>query len=115
MNIREWADAGKPWNVILLGDCMELMKHIDDKSINLSIVGPPYGIERFKNAQPTRLNKYGNVGIVNDIKPDKNYFIELFRISKNQIVWGFNHLCDLLPPTKEYIFWYKHQPVASLS
>lgn len=100
-------------NQILHADCKDIMKNIPDKYFDLAIIDPPYGIERFKNAQPTRLNKYGNVGIVNDIKPDKNYFIELFRISKNQIVWGFNHLCDLLPPTKEYIFWYKHQPVVT--
>lgn len=52
---------------------------------------------------------------VNDQKPNKEYFDQLFRISKNQIVFGYNHLSDMLPTTKEFIFWYKHQPVSSYS
>ena len=96
-------------------DCMEYMKTIPDNYFSLCVVDPPYGIERFKNAQPTRLNKYGALTSVNDNKPDKKFFLELFRVSKNQIVFGYNHLSDLLPPTKEFIFWYKHQPVETYS
>lgn len=94
-------------------DCMTGMARYPDKHFDLAIVDPPYGIERFKDAQPTRLNRYGSVGCANDDRPTKKYFNELFRISKNQIVWGFNHLSDLLPTTKEFVFWYKHQPVIS--
>ena len=49
----------------------------------------------------------------NDLKPGADYFKELFRVSKNQIIWGYNHLSDMLPAAKEFIFWYKHQPVES--
>lgn len=52
---------------------------------------------------------------VNDWMPTQEYFEELRRVSKNQIVWGYNHLSDLLPPTSEFIFWFKHQPVVSYS
>lgn len=92
-------------------DCMEGMTAFPDKYFDLAIVDPPYGIERFKNTQPLRLSKYGQLSTANDLKPDKAYFDELFRVSKNQIVWGYNHLSDMLPPTKEYLCWYKHQPV----
>ena len=34
-------------------------------------------------------------------------------VSKNQIIWGYNHLSDMLPTCKEFLFWFKHQPVAS--
>lgn len=36
-------------------------------------------------------------------------------MTKNQIIWGYNHLSDMLPPTKEFLFWYKHQPVETYS
>ena len=91
------------------------MKQFPDKFFQLCICDPPYSVNRFKNNQPTRLNKYGNMSICNDLKPTEEYFKELFRISENQIVWGFNHLSDMLPTTKEFIFWYKHQPVSTYS
>lgn len=95
-------------------DCMEVMRSFKDKEYDLAIVDPPYGID--KAFQPTsRIAKYGRLDSVNDWKPTKEYFDELFRISKNQIIWGYNHLSDLLPSCKEFLFWYKHQPVVSYS
>lgn len=96
-------------------DCLEAMKEFPDKFFDLAVCDPPYSINRFKNGETSRLRKYGSLKSVNDERPTKEYFDELFRISKNQIVWGFNHLCDLLPPTTEFIFWYKHQPVETYS
>ncbi|MBR4755333.1 MAG: site-specific DNA-methyltransferase, partial [Bacteroidales bacterium] len=95
-------------------DCMEIMRSFKDKEFDLAIVDPPYGIN---NAFQTtsRIAKYGQVKTVNDWKPDAIYFSELFRISKNQIIWGYNHLSDMLPSCKEFLFWYKHQPVVSYS
>ena len=96
-------------------DCMEAMKRFPDKYFDLAVVDPPYGVNQFLNNQPTRLNKYGSMQTANDLKPDLDYFNELFRISKNQIIWGYNHLSDMLPTTKEFFFWYKHQPVDTYS
>lgn len=95
-------------------DCMEGMKEFPDGFFDLAIVDPPYGIEKGFSAI-SRIAKYGRMDIVNDARPNQEYFNELFRVSKNQIVWGFNHLSDLLPTTKEFIFWYKHNPVDSYS
>ena len=95
-------------------DCMDGMKEFPDKYFDLAIVDPPYAIEKAFNAT-SRIEKYGDMHTVNDLRPNKDYFSELMRVSKNQIVWGFNHLCDLLPPTKEFVFWYKHQPVDTYS
>ena len=103
------------FNRLYLMDCMDGMREFPDKYFDLAIVDPPYGINRFKNGQPTRLNKYGSLAAANDAKPTPAYFAELFRISREQIVWGYNHLSDMLPPTTEFIFWYKHQPVNSYS
>ena len=95
-------------------DCMEGMKQFPDKYFDLAVVDPPYGIDKafHKNS---RIRKYGQTKTANDDKPNAEYFEELFRISKNQIVFGYNHISDMLPPTKEFIFWYKHQPVKSYS
>lgn len=96
-------------------DCMEAIREFPDKFFDLAVVDPPYGINQFLTCQPTRLNKYGSMQTANDLKPTEQYFKELFRVSKNQIIWGYNHLSDLLPSTKEFIFWYKHQPVDTYS
>ena len=98
-------------NVAYNIDCMEYMKSLPDKAFDLAVCDPPYGINRFKNGETSRLRKYGQLNTVNNDKPTKEWFNELVRVSKNQIVFGYNHLCDILPPTSEFVFWYKHQPV----
>ena len=98
-------------NVAYNIDCMEYIKSLPDKAFDLAVCDPPYGINRFKNGKTSRLRKYGQLNTVNNDKPTKEWFNELVRVSKNQIVFGYNHLCDILPPTSEFIFWYKHQPV----
>jgi len=95
-------------------DNMQLMSRYEDKYFDLAIIDPPYGIETKGNAQDRfRMDK--DLSLVNDAKPTKQYFDELFRVSKNQIIWGYNHLSDLLPSCREFIFWYKHQPVVTFS
>lgn len=101
-------------NIAYNMDCMEDMRQMPDKCFDLAVVDPPYGID--KTFRPTgRIAKYGQMVTVNDKRPSKQYFTELLRVSKNQIVFGWNHLSDLLPPTKDFIFWYKHQPVDTYS
>lgn len=99
-------------NTIYNIDCIELMTEYPDNYFDLAICDPPYGIE--KAFKPTsRIARYGGVKQANDLKPTPDYFKELFRVSKNQIIWGYNHLSDMLPACKEFVFWYKHQPVTS--
>ena len=93
---------------------MELMSRHEDNHFDLAIVDPPYGIETKGNAQD-RFNMGKDLSLVNDAKPNEKYFKELFRVSKNQIIWGYNHLSDMLPKCREFIFWYKHQPVVTFS
>lgn len=92
-------------------DCMEAMRKMPDKCFDLAVVDPPYGINRFKNGETSRLRKYGSLESVNNTPVTQEFFIELKRVSKNQIIFGYNHLCDILPPCTHFIFWYKHQPV----
>jgi len=73
-------------------DCMTVMAKYPDNHFDLAIVDPPYGIERFKKASgKTRFKAHKAMqedGLQWDIKPNQEYWDELFRISKNQIVWG---------------------------
>lgn len=100
--------------IVFNQDCMIGMKEYPDKYFDLAIVDPPYGIDKEFTA-PSRVAKHGQLESVNAAKPTAEYFAELFRVSKNQIIWGYNHLSDMLPTTKEFIFWYKHQPVITYS
>ena len=95
-------------------DCMDYMRSLPDNAFDLAIVDPPYGIETRGNAQD-RFRAGMQLSTVNDSKPTKEYFDELFRVSKNQIIWGYNWLSDMLPKCREFIFWYKKQPVITFA
>lgn len=90
-------------------DCKQAMKEFPDRFFDLAIVDPPYGFDPI-NA-PSRIEKYGLTEETSGSIPDESYFKELFRVSKNQIIWGGNYFD--LPPTRGFIFWHKHQPVKS--
>ncbi len=86
-------------------DCIEGMKKYPDKYFDLAIVDPPYGLERFKKGG-SHVNKHGSEkGQWNNEKPTKEYFDELFRVSKNQIIWGANNF--ELPTSEYFIIWQK--------
>lgn len=94
---------------------MEYMAGVPDKFFDLALVDPPYGMSNKKGRATDRIKKYGQLKTVNDMKPDPEYFVELFRVSKNQVIWGYNHLSDMLPSCREFVFWYKHNPVPTYS
>ena len=92
---------------------MELMARYEDNYFDLAIVDPPYGIERFKKGfGETRFKmdkRTAKNGIEWDIKPSKKYWAELFRVSKNQIVWGANNF--EMPASEYFCIWNKKQTV----
>tara|TARA_R110002167_G_C12297535_1_gene616782 strand:- start:3 stop:608 length:606 start_codon:yes stop_codon:yes gene_type:complete len=91
-------------------DNMQLMARYEDNYFDLAIVDPPYGINASEMTMGSGKNKKYSKGKKWDNKtPEQKYFDELFRVSKNQIIWGFNHFLDKLPNTKAVIFWNKHQ------
>jgi len=102
-------------------DCLLYMKTVPDKFFNLSIVDPPYGINAdgvaFKNGLNCVANGFKSHKKSNwDFKiPTKEYFKELFRVSKNQIITGANYFVEHLPPTMAWVFWYKMQDNFSFS
>lgn len=87
-------------------DCMDYMATLPDKAFDLAIVDPPYGIgQNWKKDKFAKFKNHNNN--FNDSSPAESYFKELFRISKNQIIWGCNYYWNFLPPTNNLIFWDK--------
>ena len=128
-------------NIAYNMDCMEAMREMPDNAFDLAVVDPPYGInaDKFNNGSGASKDKgvYGtsvrcrkerlNYGrgklasrILNQsdcfwdrMPPTKEYFDELFRVSKNQVIWGGNYF--QLPPTRCVLCWDKKQPWTNFS
>lgn len=103
-------------NITITNECnMELMARYPDNYFELAIVDPPYGINesgsRNKSDRPTAKWKNPNSQIYKTFDdtyiPSKEYFDELFRVSKNQIIWGGNYMTEFLKPSKGWIVWNK--------
>ena len=96
-------------------DNMELMARYEDDYFDLAIVDPPYGIKRAKTInipnpkKGFRGNKLHNEKEWDNEIPSKEYFLEVQRVSKNQIIWGGNYFTEYLKPTKSWIFWSKKE------
>jgi site-specific DNA-methyltransferase (adenine-specific) len=101
----------EPISQVTNEDCMELMSRYPDKYFELAIVDPPYGLgESVVNSGGRFKRYYNNNGNWDNKTPNEIYFNELFRVSKNQIIWGGNYFH--LPPTKCFLIWDKLQPEA---
>ena len=97
-------------------DCIAGMKEYPDKYFDLAIVDPPYGLDlanmnmgvgKSKKASKIKNRKWKPKDWDKET-PTTEYFVELFRVSKNQIIWGGNYFD--LPPCKNYIIWDKEIP-----
>lgn len=99
------------------GDCMEWMKGVPDNWYDLVICNPPYQLPKDssngRGKLKNRVFNRGNIAERWDKKPPKEYFDELFRISKNQIIWGGNYFD--LPPCRCFVCWDKCQPWENFS
>ncbi len=94
-------------------DCMEYMKGLDDNAFDLAIVDPPYGIGESGKTNKSR----SKLAIAKDYKPfagedivppNLQYFKELQRVSRNQIIWGANHFCSIFGGSSScWIVWDK--------
>ena len=95
-----------PSSEVYLEDCVEGMKRYADNHFDLAIVDPPYGIgDKFKGGKTGKMNFNEIVNKDWDKVPSDEYFAELQRVSKNQIIWGGNYFN--LPPTRCFIVWDK--------
>jgi len=97
-------------------DCMIGMKEYEDKHFDLAIVDPPYGLPKDSTRGRGKLkNRIINRDSIQawDVAPDEKYFNELFRVSKEQIIWGGNYF--KLEPTRCWLIWDKEQPWENFS
>lgn len=99
-------------NVAYNMDCMEAMRSMPDNCFDLAVVDPPYGLAK-------KLLRGGHTGAVkfhelyaenewDEERPSKEYFDQLFRVSKNQVIWGANYFLDYLRPSRGVIAWDKN-------
>jgi len=112
-------------NTIILGDCLDIMKNIPDKSIDLLLTDPPYGIDfvkqRFDKTKARNLENKGWGWREVELKdwdkerPSKEYFDEMLRVSKNQIIWGGNYFIEYLSSSQGWFVWNKGQRNFSLA
>ena len=98
-------------------DCMELLKQTPDNYYSLALVDPPYGInmdnskKRTKPSRPNSYTKYADFRYHetnwDNERPTAEYFEQLFRVSKEQVIFGANYFCEYLPSGKGWLFWNK--------
>ncbi len=107
-------------------DCMTVMAKYPDNHFDLAIVDPPYGIGWDKdnledyNSKPCkdwqkRKPKGYDKKSWDSVRPNQEYFKELQRVSKNQIIWGGNYFSDYLKPTGAWIVWDKQVVMPTFS
>lgn len=102
-------------NTVHCADCLDIMKQLPDKCIDLVLTDPPYGIgeiggrnladrptKKWKNPQSQIYKTFDDSKI-----PDEKYFKDIFRISKNQIIFGANNFTEYLPKSTGWIVWDK--------
>lgn len=111
-------------NKIINDDCMNILKQLPDKCVDLVLTDPPYGIdycgqlvkgEDFKFV--TNKNGWRNFGKKewDNERPSFEVFKEILRVSKNQIIWGGNYFADFLPSSQGWLVWNKGQRNFSLA
>ena len=94
-----------PSSEVYLEDCVKALKRFNDNHFDLAIVDPPYSIS-IENSG-TMFKKFGDTKGWDNELPNKEYWEQLFRVSKNQIVWGGNYFIEYLKNTKCIIWWDK--------
>jgi len=100
-------------------DNMKLMARYPDNHFDLAIVDPPYGLDKllhrssYGSLKNGALAKYGKNRW--DVEPPKEYWIELKRVSKNQIIWGGNYFANNLKNSRCWVCWNKDNPAKNFS
>jgi len=94
-----------PFSEVYLMDCIQGMKHYPDKYFDLAVVDPPYGIGMDGGNVGYKGNNNFEKKNWDKETPTAEYFMELWRVSKNRIIWGGNYFD--LPATRCYLVWDK--------
>lgn len=94
---------------LIQGDCLEELKKLSDKSVDLVLTDPPYGIEACSGVGGfgTSATDRHYEGGWDKTRPSAEYFNEILRVSKAAIIFGGNFFADILPQGKHWIVWDK--------
>ena len=96
-------------------DCMNVMRGYSDGYFDVAVVDPDSGLNEKISKGGTWASKYkGFDGALGGV-PTKEYFDELFRVSRNQIIWGGNYFIDMLYPTRCFLIWDKKARMKTLA
>jgi site-specific DNA-methyltransferase (adenine-specific) len=97
-------------------DCLEAMLEMETDQFDLAIVDPPYGIKKHGHKEDKKFGwKHYTIKSWDAERPSQQYFDELKRVSKNQIIWGGNYFADLLCASRGWVYWSKGQPGLDMS
>lgn len=106
-------------SIVFNEDCVKALKRYADNHFDLAIVDPPYGLgDRLSNGGGKRKHDPSRLLYVDkqwDILPTAEYWEQLFRVSKNQVVFGANYFLEFLPNTRGFVCWDKKQDMPTLS
>jgi site-specific DNA-methyltransferase (adenine-specific) len=98
-------------NSFITADCLDVLRDMPDKAVDLCLTDPPYGIGEDGGKNRTRLKHRRHIyhpKLYWDAnRPSKTYFDNINRISLNQIIWGGNYFVDYLKPSMGWIYWDK--------
>lgn len=104
-------------------DCMDYMKSLPDNAFDLAIVDPPYGIDAANEFGGEERKSGKGAAMKSAFKqkdwdrtiPEKKYFLELWRVSKNQVIWGSNYFAQHLTGSMGWIVWDKDNGTTKFS
>ena len=92
-------------------DCLPAMRKMADNQYSLAIVDPNYGINAEQGTNRASRKQFATKEYGwDDAPPSQEYFNELLRVSKNQIIWGGNYFLNYLGNTRSFIIWDKLNP-----
>ena len=94
------------------GDCMEYLPKYEDNHFDLAIVDPPYGqvwgnLADITSGNKKKMKNFYKQTKAWDFLPNKDYFKELSRVSKERLIFGYNYFTDFIGPTNDLIVWDK--------
>jgi DNA modification methylase len=102
---------------LILGDCLEVMRGMDAGSVDAVVTDPPYGKKPAGHFGQKDAIRFSIEDFAWDVKPTRNLFDEMFRVSCNQVIWGANYFLEYLPSTNCMLVWDKmngHNPYADV-
>ena len=94
-------------NHIIHGDCIEHLRQMPDKSVSLLLTDPPYGLNIASAGSIGGGGRSFTPKTWDKCPPAREYFDEMLRVSKHQVIWGGNMFSHLLPQARCWLVWYK--------